>query len=392
MTDHSEPAAPRDVERAASVARTAPDCTDIIDVHCHILNFDFVPDGFFKTKAPVREWMLRRKWTWALARGMTRLIPGAEYNRLDEVLKILDKKIDKVALALKAEMEDTGIRASVPLMMDLKQASGGRPFDIEYEDQIILISRIARAHPGTFFPFIMIDPNRPYSYARTVEALEKRGFLGVKMYPPLGYHPDPDLFYNERHVSAELDALYDYCESEDIPITAHCSRGGAYADDLMAAKPLREVYTRPRAWAGVLKRHPRLRLNLAHFGGDMLGPPAGDSWFHEALELLSGHPNLFLDVSYHDEALTKTTAKPYFELLVKLLDNASPARERILLGTDWPMTRHTWTLDEYLRPFRDPKNLPEPLFRQLACVNPKRFLFPSGLPDRLKVFYESPPA
>jgi len=33
---------------------------DIINVHCHLLNFKFVPDTFLQTRAPIREALLRK--------------------------------------------------------------------------------------------------------------------------------------------------------------------------------------------------------------------------------------------------------------------------------------------------------------------------------------------
>jgi len=373
---------------AAPVAAAASPAPVVLDCHCHILNFKYIPDGFFRQRAPVREWLLRRKWFAHLAGGLTWLIPGQKYDRLDETLRLLRQSSDSVGASLQKEMREAGISAATPLMMDLAHATGGRSFDaVPYEQQIQDISTLARKWPGLFFPFVMVDPRRPGAWDLAKKALEEQGFLGVKLYPPLGYHPDPTDSANSPEVPKVLEALYQHCETNGVPITTHCSRGGPYADDLLAHPDQRLPFTRPRAWDKVLWEHQDLRVNLAHFGGDFLGDKGTDCWFKEACGLMDKHPNLFADVSYHSEALYGGTAQRYFTVLRELLGDSSPYRKRVLFGTDWLMIRHTWLQKEYLAPFLDEKNLPRPLFERLSFHNPKRFLFPKGLPERLKSFY-----
>jgi len=370
---------------AAPVPSPAP---VVLDCHCHLLNFDFIPDGFFRRRAPVREWVLRRKWCRLLAKGITWLIPGKKYDRLDETLLLLKRPIEGVADSLRAEMQEAGIAAAAPLMMDLASAQGDRPFwATPYDHQIQEISDLARSCPGRFFPFVMVDPHRSGALGLAKRALEEQGFLGVKLYPPLGYHPEPTNPANGEGVPKVLTDLYRYCEENGIPITSHCSRGGPYADDLLVRPEQRLPFTRPLAWDAVLENRRGLRVNLAHFGGDFLGEEGEESWFQEACGLMDRHPNLFADVSYHSEALYGGTAERYFRILRGLLEDGSPYRDRVLFGTDWLMTRHTWRQKDYLAPFLDEKNLPRPLFERLSFHNPRRFLFPHGLPDRLRRFY-----
>ena len=100
---------------------------NIINVHCHLLNFKFVPDTFLKTRAPIREGLLRKSALRFLAGLVTTLMPGKKYDRLDEMLKLLKDDIDGVSDALieemGKEMDTADIAFAVPLMMDLETAS-----------------------------------------------------------------------------------------------------------------------------------------------------------------------------------------------------------------------------------------------------------------------------
>ena len=62
-----------------------------------------------------------------------------------------------------------------------------------------------------------------------VDTLETKGFVGVKLYPSLGYSID----------DAVLVALYDHCDANGIPITVHHGEGGFYysKDSIEFARP-----------------------------------------------------------------------------------------------------------------------------------------------------------
>ena len=68
----------------------------LINVHCHLLNLRFVPDAFFKTRGAVREWMLRQKGARLIARIFS-WWPSIKYDKLHELLKILNMDINDVA-------------------------------------------------------------------------------------------------------------------------------------------------------------------------------------------------------------------------------------------------------------------------------------------------------
>lgn len=353
-----------------------------INIHCHLINFHFIPDAFFKIRAPIREQLLKRCWTRWIAKLITLLIPGKKYNRLHELLSIFKKEINEVAGILIKEMEESGIEMAIPLMMDLEYSSYHKKPEVPYRHQIELISRIAFQYPGKIMPFVMVDPRRVGAAKITIRALEELAFLGIKMYPPLGYHPYHKSFYNDDHVNTELKEIYRYCEKHKIPITAHCSKGGAYSSDIMNYPELRSELTKPSNWREVLKEFPDLYLNLAHFGGDFLNIKNNTAWSFTIKQMIQKFNNVYADLAYNDHALGKKTSKNYFLLLNEILSEDSKVQNKILFGTDWSMTRHTWTEKEYLNHFID--GLDGNLMNQLAIINPMSFLFPSNeIPERI---------
>lgn len=359
-----------------------------INVHCHLINLQFIPNTFFKIRAPIRERLLKRPLTRWLARIATKVMPGKNYDRLHEALDIFNLDIDKVAKVLVDEMDASHIKLAIPLMMDLEHSSYHTKPEIPYRHQIELVSRIALEYPGKIMSFVMVDPRRPNAAKITIKALEKLGFLGIKMYPPLGYHPYFKSFYNEDSVNDELEQIYAYCEQNKVPITVHCSKGGAYGSDIMNYPELRKELTKPSNWRNVLLEFPKLYLNFAHFGGDFLDISKDASWSLTIKKLMEEFENVCTDIAYHDQALQKKTSNNYFDILKKLLNSRSKIKSRILFGTDWSMTRHTWTEKEYISYFS--RNLNSKQMNQIALINPLRFLFPTDrIPKRIETFYKN---
>lgn len=300
----------------------------------------------------------------------------------------MKRDIRDVTRELVSEMKEAEIVLATPLMMDLELAFFGKKPEIPYRYQVKLISDIAAAYPGTIMPFIMFDPRRIAVSELVKTALEEMGFLGVKMYPPLGYHPDPSSFFNDAEVNHELEDIYEYCETNSIPITVHCSRESAYSSELMYCQELVREFCQPSSWEAVLKKYPRLYLNFAHFGGDgdFMDIDNPESWSNVIRRLMKEHDNIYADLSYHGIALLKKTAGDYFQLLNTLMQD-SRIENRIIFGTDWLMTRHTWKEKEYVDAFR---KLAPAVLQRIAFQNPLNFLFPGKqLPLRIKRFFEA---
>lgn len=164
-------------------------------------------------------------------------------------------------------------------------------------------------------------------------------FLGVKMYPALGY--PPDLYNREKHGHEEgdyyseqfsgLKELYQYCVDKNIPVLAHCCPLGMtiadgynyeirderkekkeswqprdYHDVKKSALYMDDIGGHPRNWARVLSDFPDLKLCLAHFAGQDVWENKKkakqekgiDDWRCELIRLIDNYDNVYTDLAY----------------------------------------------------------------------------------------------
>ena len=301
----------------------------------------------------------------------------------------LGDKVDLLLIAFQSELEAVADRlldqldpddAAVSLFIDIAVAKG--TIAERKADQALFVRHredtvaAVMGHPGRLFPFIGVHPGRKgspsdpelLSYLElAVDALENWGFVGVKLYPALGYNPD----------SADLDPVYDYCQEHAVPIMTHTSAGGFFANE-EARK-----FSDPKLFGPVLARFPDLKICLAHFGGSsgvqrlhLVKSQRETNFGDTILNLMDDHPGVFTDVSFHEDPMKSEEAEDaYFDKLKELLGDPR-YRDRILFGTDYWLIRTRVTEAGYWRFFEDLLSKQE--FRRIAERNPVRYL---GLPN-----------
>jgi predicted TIM-barrel fold metal-dependent hydrolase len=368
---------------------------------------------------------------------------GSEGRRLLEAIRIFRQNPGKVADLYVEQMIRTNTDVATPLMWDATFATPSSAVVMDYNFQVAVMHEQMLRHPGRFLPFVMFDPRREGGLETVKGAVSGLGFGGVKLDPALGFHVVPESPVNQGPARQALCELYEWAESEGVPITAHCSPGGAVSDVLSRAPGLRSNLCRPYNWGRVLECWPGLLLNLAHFGGHYASQhPATDPlisegkdpcrhmwedidaglsrpkmprqdtskdleyerawrarrWRNDILCLMRKYPNVYTDVSYND--LAHLDPGRYFRDLKYLLADESERSElrsrpdlkidpdlvavsseqdyriedKILFGSDWPTTAHTWNEAEWIAPFKDESNLPREMFAKLTYHNPRRFL------------------
>ena len=225
----------------------------------------------------------------------------------------------------------------VPLMTDYENWLGGDPLwlawmtsDAYPQSRVDYNKQLIREHKGRLHFFAPFCPLRAAAIAKgydtlgsvddTVGLVKHDGFLGVKLYPPMGYYPAQNAAKSRAalpvlpewqglglawaDIDAALDSLYAACAAADIPITAHCSPEGARGpygsapDDYSLGN-----HAHPDHWRPVLDAHPTLRLNLAHTNGSRFQylPDAEKlterDWAWRIAELMAGFPNVYSDRS-----------------------------------------------------------------------------------------------
>jgi predicted TIM-barrel fold metal-dependent hydrolase len=247
----------------------------------------------------------------------------------------------------------------------------------QVEVMALLSLQLAKPAHG-FAPFdplreIRRGPNETSSLQHVQNAVLNRGFLGVKIYSPMGFRPSgnaesglsfpayaaqTDKDFGHRLDSA-LDELYAWCEAEEVPILAHTT-------DSQSAGPEFASRANPKFWEAVIAKYPRLKLNLAHFGNfsqaiddRTASKEAALALFDNTWERVIGgfvkdgrFPNVYADISYFnwvlegsDKPIQVEAAKAMFKKYIATYD---PNVERLLFGTDWNMTGKANGFEHYI--------------------------------------------
>ena len=277
---------------------------------------------------------------------------------------ITDFLFDQIARGCDDAAADFAI---VPLMMDILSTHPDATELGLFHKQLEATSRQVRRYPGRVLPFVAANPARPDMVAVVKAALETQGFVGVKLYPSLGYRVD----------DGRLDALFDLLGEKRVPLVMHCNTGGFHADRNFIE------YCNPEPWRGILRLHPGLRICFGHFGGErfFLSSPDNDQarWHAMIVDMMRDREigsRVYADISYNTGGMGARFAREgYFEALNALLAEERVASQ-ILWGTDYFLVRQRISEEHYWRYFRDRIDSAA-AFDAITEKNPARFL---GLP------------
>ncbi|MBX3747489.1 MAG: amidohydrolase family protein [Verrucomicrobiae bacterium] len=286
----------------------------------------------------------------------------AENRTLNDLIAFLalgiQPGVERVARRLMDLSGDgTGV---VALTLDI---TNGDKADAEvFRRQVRDTSRAALAYPGRFFPFIAVNTLRKDHYAIMETALTSQGYVGVKLYPSLGY-PVGD---------SRMRRVFEYCEAHAVPMLMHCNKGGFYGTEASIQQ------CDPGHWPGILKDHPGLKICFAHFGGEenLLGEgiPTG-SWTDVILTLMGDYEGVYADMAFHLSPMKGGELESrYFRNLEGLM-REDPYRDRILFGSDFFLSRVRVREDNHWRYFES--KFRDADFDRMTRANPVRYL---GLP------------
>jgi uncharacterized protein len=225
---------------------------------------------------------------------------------LNRFAKINDLRytLDELLQSMRRYKVERGLLLSPPLQ-------GGVPLPNEN------IIRICRKSEGKLLPVVTVEPTAKEVDAAVKLAEENRN--KVKAFKiRLGY-------VRASAESPVFDALYDYAESEGLPVLFHTGDTAYSTGDLANSHPL----TLDR----LANSREELAMILCHFG---------NPWFEDVAELIYKHPNVYADIS----GLTTgggAYAKMYAEWLAKKISAAvyfAGGAEKIIFGTDYPITTY----------------------------------------------------
>lgn len=304
----------------------------------------------------------------------------------------------------------------VPLMVDYAHWLGQTTSKgSSFPEQVAVFGELARRSTVPVHGMVAYDPLRavfwkqglhnrfptpefdPLALAR--QAVTREGFVGLKLYPPMGFratgNPRDDAAYPPAVIKAlrpegtlggqldrAMDDAFALCTELDVPILAH-------ANNSLSAGPGFGARAEPRYWIKALERWPTLRLCLAHQGGfcwpETTRPAGvsttGSSWEWAIGRYVRDHPasHLYMDISYFSELVRSGDRLDYSadQLMAWIRDCDRDVRH-ILFGTDWTMigkeqgfATYGLTVERFLT---DRCHLTEAQINRVMWQNAMRFL------------------
>lgn len=348
--------------------------------HIHIFRDVDVPEQFIPFGL-VKIWKTAVGYKM-IAKTLRNMLPFTDKDALDRFARFIttgamgsQKKIFE--RCLESYPADTKF---IVLSMDMEFMGAGK-VSRTYNCQIEELARLKKEYPNNVIPFYHVDPRRPCVVEFLKYAVEAYGFMGVKLYPPLGYFP-----YDTR-----LDEVYKYCQEKNLPIMAHCSpyssvqyKGkmkdlkqllieGNPRTDVTGKnrKELCSLFTNPLNYKQVIKKFPKLRICFAHFGSDssweryMDEGDEDSNWFTMIKKLISEYPNFYSDISY------VLNDKKFWPVLQGVLCD-DKMKEKVLFGSDYYMVEVQADEKVFGKSLRN--YIGEDYFQQIAVKNPEKFL------------------
>jgi predicted TIM-barrel fold metal-dependent hydrolase len=384
----------------------------IIDVHEHIFRGRDIPlKGYLYSRRypflanffgrclrllTVLAWCIRRSTKNGKQSLFTRfmvwfasLFVGAGYRRWANILSLPD--IEEIVERLVQTFQKDKTDLIVPLMIDYEYWFRNTA-DVPLWTQIDLVARdvvLNDKYKGRIHPFVPFDPARELafrkkmanpdgsrekygSFAIVKDAIENKGFIGVKLYNALGYRPDGNSavdkkrrkifrknrmiqysIFTGKEIDGVLEELYRYCEREQVPITAHCVAGG-----IESYYNASYDFGSPAFWHNVLKKHPALHLNLAHLGWNgqecYTGKGTGGNkpWVKEICGMIAAYPFVYSDVAHH-EVMVKSNKKEFVtDYTAMCKDFAGVLQRKLLYGIDWHVISRVDNYENFMKDYR----------------------------------------
>jgi predicted TIM-barrel fold metal-dependent hydrolase len=245
------------------------------------------------------------------------------------------------------------------------------------DDQIRVMSDVAarKGRPFAVHPYVSFCPWRqivePKQFDSVQQAIRDGGFVGVKLYPVMGFLPTgnakadpsayPEKLRNTRPdwASALDDALtnlYKWCVQEEVPILAHCSDSQAPSADA-------GLRGGPKGWrdAVAIDGVSSLRLNLGHLGGLWdLAKPSHNDWTQSVVQIIADPGNnLYADISDYASILHRPATsdaaddKAVSSAVTGFLRQYPAAKSKLMYGSDWVMLSKDLGAERYYPSMRD---------------------------------------
>ena len=189
----------------------------MFDVHCHVFNFDAVPNKYLGIRIPMTQ-----QFFAFLENLLHKLLWYTDTDPLSNIAYFISigksNTIEEIATKLFDYYSPTKT-IFCPLMMDMMPGIEGDP-KTPYLDQIDNMRQLRVNYPDKLLPFVAIDPRNPGVDQIFLSAFNgENKFFGVKIYPSLGYLPS----------HPKLRQIFEVCQAKKIPVTTHCGGGTVHS-------------------------------------------------------------------------------------------------------------------------------------------------------------------
>lgn len=275
----------------------------------------------------------------------------------------------------------------VVLPLVFEHMGAGR-VDVPYKEQLRELIDLKKSNSNECLPFVCIDPrmgNAQENLDFVKDYIENHAFMGIKLYPSLGYYPfDP-----------RLDLVYKYAADNEIPILTHCSRGGVSYSNLADVgflenpvsfntqpngkyhfpfqAPIEKYMDNtcdPDRYIDVLEKYKNLKICFAHFGFDdqETDKTQTPEWHKKVIAMMGQYVNVYTDISY------ALSTDAFWDIFLEELPTFSDEiKKKILYGTDFFMTYQEKDGEDEKVYIRSVKKLGS-YFSQIANENNVEFL------------------
>jgi hypothetical protein len=287
---------------------------------------------------------------------------------------------------------ETDLKTQVEIMQRITVLSGGRVHGIVPFCPLRAVAHHSGQPLADWNPLDLVQ-----------DAIQNKGFIGVKLYPPMGFapygnkfldaacdssNPCPNFFksksffgtpnfwnnpdfpawlyegpisYNDGmppqrlgiRLDQELDSLYKWCTEHRVPIMAHTNATNGVCSQY-------EALAGYDFWGLALQQYKDLQVNFGHLGGlsnrfdpphphqvNDLDVPTESQGF---ISLMNTYTSVFGDAAFQDGILH--SARDRFDTMVEHGYPANPVlQSRFLFATDWSLLMETGGDRPYLKNF-----------------------------------------
>lgn len=239
-----------------------------------------------------------------------------------------------------------GIDACFSALVDFDRWLGCERTPSSLRDQMLVHEQLAVLSGGFVLPLIPYNPwtdieEQGASLRLVKEAIGERGFVGVKIYPPMGFGPDGRVIASSSRlprpkdpaaVWSALQRLYKYCRDAGVPVMGHTSHSLGRDSD-------HDELGGPDGWRKPLQEFDGLHINAGHFGGGYFNEQEKIYWPMGFAKLMSEFSGVYGDLGYADELVEANSpaARRLADTLITKLSSGQPAFSHVMYGSDWLM-------------------------------------------------------